>query len=67
MLFLQITGTTSEYYVSLDKQTVKQKIARDLKKEKAELKEIFRNKGKITEDVELAEEEYFEWENDSIR
>ena len=65
MLFLQITGTASEYYVGLDKKTVKDKIARDLKKEKQELKEIFQNKGKVSEEVELAEDDYFEWETDS--
>lgn len=64
MLFLQITGSTSEYYVSLDRKTVKDKIARDLKKEKEELKEIFKNKGKVSEEVELSEEDYFEWEDD---
>jgi hypothetical protein len=64
MLYLKIVGTTSEYYVSLDKDKVRTKIAQDLKKEKAELKEIFRNKGKVAEEVQLEEDEYFEWEDD---
>ncbi len=64
MLYLKIVGTTSEYYVNLDKDKVRNKIANDLKKEKAELKEIFKNNGKVAEEVELAEEEYFDWEDD---
>ena len=67
MLYLKIVGTTSEYYVNLDREKVRNKIANDLKKEKAELKEIFKNNGKVAEDVELAEEEYFDWDDDGTR
>ncbi|MEJ2005160.1 MAG: AsmA-like C-terminal region-containing protein, partial [Cyclobacteriaceae bacterium] len=64
MLFLKIVGTTSEYYVSYDKENVKKKIASDIKKEAEELKTIFRNKGKEEETVELTEDDYFDWEDD---
>jgi len=65
MLFLKIVGTTSDYYVSYDKENVKKKIASDLKKEAEELKTIFKNKGKEKETVELTEDDYFDWEDDS--
>ena len=63
LLFLKITGTTSNYEVSYDKQAVKNKIASDLKKEVNELKEAFKNKGlKEDKKVELEEDDYFEWD-----
>lgn len=64
MLYLKITGTTSDYTVSYDKEEVKKKIASDLKKELAELKEAFKNKGlKKEKTVELEEDEYFDWDD----
>ena len=64
-LFLAITGTTSNYKVSYDKQATVQKAKSDIKKEVQELKEIFRNKGKQQEDDLGLEEEYFDWQADS--
>jgi hypothetical protein len=64
MLFLKIVGTTSDYYVHYDKESVKEKIASDLKKEATELKTIFKNKGKENSTVELTEDDYFDWEDD---
>jgi len=64
-LFLKITGTTDDYRVSYDTEAVKKKIAGDMKKEVQELKEAFKNKGtKKKKEVELAKDEYFDWEDD---
>ncbi|MEQ8244468.1 MAG: hypothetical protein RIB66_13710, partial [Fulvivirga sp.] len=64
MLYLKITGTTSDYQVSYDKQEVKKKIAADIKKELQELKDAFKNKGiKKEKAVELEEDEYFDWDD----
>lgn len=61
-LFLKILGTTDNYRVVYDAESVKKKIGSDLKKEVKELKDAFRNKGKEEKkEVELEEEEYFEW------
>ena len=61
-LFLKIVGTTDDYRVVYDSESVKKKIASDLKNEVQELKEAFKNKGtKEKKEVELEEDEYFEW------
>ncbi len=64
MVFLKITGNTSDYEVLYDQEQVKEKIARDIQKEAKELKEIFKNKGKQAETPVLSEDDYFEWEDD---
>lgn len=62
-LFLKIVGTADDYRVVYDSESVKKKIATDLKNEVQELKEAFKNKGtKEKKEVELEEDEYFEWE-----
>jgi hypothetical protein len=61
-LFLKIVGTTDDYRIVYDTESVKKKIASDLKKEVKELKEAFKNKGtKEKKELELEEEEYFDW------
>ena len=61
-LFLKIVGTTDNYRVVYDAESVKKKIATDLKQEVKELKEAFKNKGtKEKKELELQEDEYFDW------
>ncbi len=61
-LFLKIVGTADDYRVVYDSESVKKKIATDLKNEVQELKEAFKNKGtKEKKEVELEEDEYFDW------
>ena len=61
-LFLKITGTADNYNVTYDTESVKKKIVTDLKKEVQELKEAFKNKGtKEKKEVELEQDEYFDW------
>ena len=65
-LYLKIVGTTSDYRIVYDQESVKNKIVADLKKEVQELKDAIRNKGeKEKETVGLNEDEYFEWDNDN--
>lgn len=65
LLYLKITGTTSDYSISYDKQAVRNKISSDLKKEMNELKDAFKNKGiKKKKKIELNEEDYFDWDNE---
>lgn len=62
-LFLTIRGTTEDYKIAYDSKAVVEKIKDDIKKEGQELKEIFQNKGsKETQNVELNEEEYFDFD-----
>jgi hypothetical protein len=62
-LFLKITGTTDDYRIAYDTEAVKKKIVSDLKKEVQELKDAFRSNGKKKKkEVELSQEEYFDWE-----
>lgn len=62
-IFLKIAGTTSVYDISYDKSAVKKEIISDIKREVQQLKEAFRKKGKKKkEEVELEEEDYFDWE-----
>ncbi|ELR69761.1 hypothetical protein C900_04608 [Fulvivirga imtechensis AK7] len=64
MLYLKIIGTTSDYRVLYDKESVKEKVISDLKKEVKELKEAFKNKGKEeSETIELNEDDYFDWDD----
>jgi hypothetical protein len=61
-MFLKIVGTTDDYKILYDTESVKKKIASDLKKEVKELKDAFKNKGtKEKKELELQEEEYFDW------
>jgi hypothetical protein len=61
-LFLRIVGTTDNYNIAYDGESVKKKIASDLKKEVQELKEAFKNKGtKEKKELELEQDEYFDW------
>jgi hypothetical protein len=63
-LFLKIVGTTDDYRVLYDTESVRKKIAADLKKEVQVLKEAFKNKGaRKKKELELAEDEYFDWDN----
>ena len=65
MLYLKIVGTTDDYNIIYDKESVKQKIASDLKKEVQELKDAFKNKGlDKTKTIELEEDDFFDWEED---
>lgn len=67
-LFLKITGTTSDYKIQYDKQAVKSKIVADLKGEVQELKNAFKKKEREkVESIELSEDEYFEWETDTLK
>jgi hypothetical protein len=65
-LFLKIAGTTDNYRVVYDTESVRKKIGEDIKNEITELKTLFRNGGRV-EDPEEApqpeEDEYFDWEN----
>ena len=64
-LYLKIIGSTSDYRVVYDKESVKKKIVSDLKKEVNELKKAFKNKGlKKEQTVELEEDDYFDWDDD---
>lgn len=61
-LYLKIVGTTDDYRIVYDTESVKKKIASDLKNEVKELKEAFKNKGtKEKKEIELEEDEYFDW------
>jgi hypothetical protein len=62
-LYLKVFGTTDNYKVMYDTESVKKKIATDLKQEVKELKEAFQTKGKSKEKtLELEEGDYFEWD-----
>jgi hypothetical protein len=61
-LYLRINGTTDNYRVIYDTESVKKKITTDLKEEVRELKDAFKNKGtQEKKELELEEDEYFEW------
>jgi hypothetical protein len=61
-LFLKIVGTTDDYKILYDTEAVKKKIVNDFKKEVQELKDAFKSKSKKQEkEVELSQEEYFDW------
>ncbi len=62
-LFLTIVGSTSDYQVVYNTRKVKQKIKQDIKKEGQELREVFKNKGKKNETIELNEDEYFDFDS----
>jgi len=66
-LHLKIVGTTENYEILYDAAGVKKKILADFKKEVNELKDAFRKKEKIVQEAKLNEEEFFEWEEDTIR
>lgn len=61
-LFLTLKGNENNYTIAYDKDRVKTKIAADFKREKHEIKELF--KGKKTEkkkEVQPQEDEYFDF------
>jgi hypothetical protein len=60
-LFLTIKGTTQDYKIGYDTEAVKQKIKKDIKNEGKELREVIKNKGKPQKEIELEEEEYFDF------
>lgn len=61
-LFLKIAGTTDDYRIAYDTEAVKKKIVSDLKKEVAELKDAFKSREKKKKkELELSNEEYFDW------
>src|SRR5690606_2226400 len=65
-LFLKIAGTTKNYRVVYDTESVRKKIGEDIKNEITELKTIFRNGGRTQEPEETPQpeaDEYFDWEN----
>lgn len=63
-VYLKIVGTTDKYDVLYDKDAVKKKIGKDLKREVQELKDAFKLKGKKKKkELELEKEDYFDWEN----
>jgi AsmA-like C-terminal region len=63
-VYFKITGTTDNYKVAYDTDAVKKKIAIELKKEFAELKDAFNDKGsRKKKELELAKDDYFDWEN----
>ena len=65
-LHLKIIGTTSDYEIKYDTKGVKEKMVSDLRKEIQELKDAFRKKEDTIQEVILNEEEFFEWEEDTI-
>ncbi|MDV3309456.1 MAG: hypothetical protein LOY03_11635 [Cyclobacteriaceae bacterium] len=65
-LYLKIAGTTDNYRVVYDTESVRKKIGEDIKNEITELKTIFRNRGRTDEEEsapQLEEDDYFDWEN----
>lgn len=61
-LLLRIVGTTDDYKIAYDGQAVKEKVAKDIRKEGKELKEVIKNKSARTQEaVELEDDEYFDW------
>ncbi len=63
-LLLRIAGTTSDYTIRYDTEEVKKKIARDIRDEGQELKEVFKNKGKEKEAIVVEEDDYFEFDKE---
>jgi hypothetical protein len=62
-LFLKIAGTTDNYRISYDTESVKKKIVSDFKREVKELKDAFKHKGKQKQkEVELQKDDYFDWD-----
>ncbi|MFM8349011.1 MAG: AsmA-like C-terminal region-containing protein, partial [Bacteroidota bacterium] len=64
-LYLKITGTTDNYQVGYDMAAVKEKISGQIRQEIKSLKESFKVKPKEPKKkLEIAEDEFFEWENE---
>lgn len=62
-LYLKIAGTTDNYRVVYDSESVKKKIANDIRQEIRDLRETFKTKGKKKEkELELDQDEYFDWD-----
>jgi hypothetical protein len=67
-LLLKITGTTSDYKISLDSKAISQSIKKDITDERQEWKKILDKTKPVDEDVPVLEDEYFDFdeqENDS--
>jgi hypothetical protein len=62
ILHLTIKGTSENYKVAYDVKRTSVKIKEDLKKEKVELQNIFRQKEETQKTRELNKEEYFEFD-----
>lgn len=62
LIFLSIVGTTENFDVSIDKEAIRNEIASDVKKEIKELQDAFKRKNKQAKEVELDEDDYFDWE-----
>ncbi|MCC5920519.1 MAG: AsmA family protein [Cyclobacteriaceae bacterium] len=60
-IFVKVIGNTSDFKVSYDSKAASQQFTENLKKEKENVKEIFKNKGKKEKEVELSEDEYFDF------
>lgn len=60
-LLLKIEGTTDDYAIKYDTKALKKKLADDFKSEGAELKQVFKEKGRDTEVIEVEEDEYFDF------
>ena len=58
LVFINITGTTENYTVTYDRKRTGKKIKEDLKKEKQELEDIFKNKKDPEKEVETPDGEY---------
>jgi hypothetical protein len=62
-LFLRIVGTTDDYRIVYDVESVRKKITNDLKQEVKELRDAFKNKGtQQKKEIELEQEDYFDWD-----
>ena len=63
-VYFKITGTTDNYKVAYDKEALKNKLNKGLKKEFEELKDAFKDKDKKKKkELELEKDDYFEWDN----
>lgn len=65
-LYLKIAGTTDNYRVVYDTESVRKKIGEDIKNEITELKTLFRNGGRREEAEsvpEPEEDDYFDWDH----
>lgn len=61
MLFLKATGTVDDYKISYDMPAAQEQFKKNLREEKQELKETFKNKGKKNSPKLELEEEYFDF------
>jgi hypothetical protein len=63
-VYFKITGTTDNYKIAFDGEAVKKKLAKDLKQEVAELRDAFKDRDRRKKkELELATDDYFDWDN----